>query len=776
MILSRNPIYGVLLACLAMAFVSGCGARTADTALDRPAGPYQDLVPGDAAVDTEGDPGSDLAWPALPVDVYADPATIRARRGAAMGMLSLPGSNAVMLEQSSASVDQLEMTCTLEPETGKLSWAMYQFGNLMPDDLPLVAFARFSGELPPGPCFIGISDYATGTWRWTENLATHGDFSFTIGPGEQAISPGGNIYMVIGAWDGVDVCIREAALQLDAPAPPPLGFSVEDGDGETVPVHVSWIDPAVSFDPDGAGPGQYSYDGVELQRSTSPLGPWNSIAILSPGTSSFDDPETLGMQPGTASTLFYEIRTLKQSVLSPWGEILRTGIKFAVNQLTANLVLSPPTGNAGTSVTLNGAGSVHSGPLLTVAWDFEGNGVVDARTTPALSTTHVYGLAGRYYPQLKLIMDTGSGSSMAGSVTAYLPIGDARGDWSQYGRNALHNGRSPLRGPKSSANRKTFSAGGASFYEPAIGADGTVFVAASDSYLYMLNPDLTYKNKVALGGIADSTPAITKSGHIWLAVYEPTMLRTLKCVWPDNTVHSYPVQVMEGEPLVSENGLYVYAAYDSELYCALPEPAGGSPNWYVWKYSVPAPEYIKTPAVGRDGSIYFSTDNYFYKLSSAGKLVWKKTSAGLMGTPTAANDDKVYLSYGISLMAFDGSGANLWQTFGPDGYDIVGAPAIGPDGNIYVCSEDGGVLAIAPLGYPPYPAINVGETLISGPAIDSTGRVYLLGASGTVFCLTKKLFLSWSYNIGAPCSKGTLALGNTGTLYAGGSTTMTSFR
>jgi outer membrane protein assembly factor BamB len=754
---------------ISAATFAGCNGHLADSNL----GANSRLNSNSAAPSA----GQLAGWPALPVDKYVDPSTIRAKRSAAVSVISLPGSNAMSYLQNRGHIDATEMTCTLEPGPNDLSWAVYQFSNLLPEDLPLVASVRFTGELPPGPCFIGLSDYAKGTWRWVENLATLGDFNIAVGADEQPISAGGNAYVVIGAWDRVALSIREAALQLDAAAPPPLGFNVDDGDGEAVATHLSWIDPAVSFDPDGAGPQQYSYDGIEIQRAPSPLGPWSSSAILQPAVTSFDDPDTLGVQPGAPCTYYYEIRTLKQSVLSPWGPILLGNVNLAVNELTANLVLSPGIGSAGAHITLDGTSSVHSGALSTVALDFDGNGTWDKTITPALTFTNVYGSAARYYPRLKLVMDIGGGSTLTDIVTTYLPIGDARGDWSQYGRNALHNGRSPLRGPRTGAIRKTYSTASTAFYEPSIGADGSVYVCGSDGYLYILSADLSFKDKVNLKGGTTSTPAITKSGYIWLAVNDSMFHRTLTCVWPDHTVHSYPPLLMEGEPVVSADGQYVIAAYENELYCALPVPPGGSPTWYTWKYTVPSPEYIKTPAIASDGSICFSTDFFVYKLSSAGALLYKQAIGGIMGTPAIATDGKFYLSYGFTLMAFDGYCSNLWQTFGPDGYDLVGAPAIGPDGNIYVCSAHGGVAAFAPLGYPLYPYFTApGETFITGPVIDGNGRVYLLAASGTVYCLTKKLALTWSYPIGAACSQGTLAMGNNGTLYAGGSTLLTSFK
>ena len=46
----------------------------------------------------------------------------------------LPGSNVFNLEQSTAHVSPDDMTCSLEPGSGQLSWAMYQFTDLLPEE------------------------------------------------------------------------------------------------------------------------------------------------------------------------------------------------------------------------------------------------------------------------------------------------------------------------------------------------------------------------------------------------------------------------------------------------------------------------------------------------------------------------------------------------------------------------------------------------------------------------------------------------------------------
>ena len=54
--------------------------------------------------------------------------------------------------------------------------------------------------------------------------------------------------------------------------------------------------------------------------------------------------------------------------------------------------------------------------------------------------------------------------------------------------------------------------------------------------------------------------------------------------------------------------------------------------------------------------------------------------------------------------------------------------------------------------------------------------MYLLTEDGQVMSLTKKLHLKWSHSLGAASPVGGLAIGNDGSLYAGGTGTLHRIR
>ena len=316
------------------------------------------------------------------------------------------------LEQATAQVDNTEHSCVLSPGGAQLSWAMYDFPNLLPEDAPLAFSLLPLGELPPNPCYLGFADYLRGTWNWTELGVGQEQYNVGVGAGAGALSPGGSLYVVVATY-GTPLAIGGLRLQLDCPAPPPDGFMVEPGDGDMLLAHLSWIDPALSFDPDGSGA-----RAVRLRRRAAatrhaPDGPWTDAVQLPPGTTGWDDPLSISGNPLPEGNFYYHIMTLVTGATPLSGVSRFGGLDLtAALMFEAKFTMSPASGNSGQLVVFDGTGSLTVGGSLTsVKWDFDGDGKFDETTTPALTTTHTYASAGRYYPRLLLVEDVGGGSS-----------------------------------------------------------------------------------------------------------------------------------------------------------------------------------------------------------------------------------------------------------------------------------------------------------------------------------------------------------------------------
>ena len=104
---------------------------------------------------------------------------------------------------------------------------------------------------------------------------------------------------------------------------------------------------------------------------------------------------------------------------------------------------------------------------------------------------------------------------------------------------------------------------------------------------------------------------------------------------PNNDQFLYP-------PVIDENGtIYLNATVDGKLGLCAFDPQGKQ-KWFIQKNLA-----CQTPAIGRDGTIYFSTDITFGAVSPSGKLKWEQTINWpytkniLLGT-----DNKLYLIAG----------------------------------------------------------------------------------------------------------------------------------
>ena len=720
--------------------------------------------------------------PALPHDADVDPAVIRARRSSAVGEQGLYGSQAGEFEQHTAHVDAADHSCVLQPGPGELSWALYGFGDLLPGDLPLVIDLYPLGEQPSGPVYIGISDFTRGTWDWMAFDVSQQEYPFTIPTTANPISPGAMLYVVVATWDAVPLAIGRLGLVLDCPAPPPDGFAVEPGDGVQTPVHLSWVDPAISFDPDGAGPQQFAFNGVQIQRAVSADGPWSDLDVASPGITDFNDPGSIGNPPPDGN-YYYRLMTLVTGAVLKPGFVLPGGVTQTINQLIAKFTFTPTFGGAGLNVSFNGGSSTRvGGPFKNIQWDYEGDGVYDYATTAKLTTSHIYPKLGRYYPTLKLTMDIGGGATMTDSMTGFVAIDDKRGDWSQSGRNSLHNSRSPFRGPKTATVRGSYTAPSA-FAGISCGvgnlAYGDVYAACGDGNLYYMNASCGFLRKVALPAGAMSPPAVDRYGDVWVNYSSGLLTRKLACVWSDLSVHSYPPTKMTGDPVVTPDGLFVVAAAGGSVYMALTEP--GPKTWYAWVYTLPAGQTSTTPAVDPSGFVYIGTDGGgLYKLNNLGVLLWKMSISFGLRNPVIGNDGTIYVVVNNNtLSAFRFDGLNYWQTIAVGG-EILSGPAVAGDGNLYVSTLNGEVHAFTPGpagGWEPYPFYtDVSGEFLTAPVIDGDGNLYLLAADGRVVSLTRKLFFRWAYDLGAVPSGTGLALGNDGTLYIGGTSKLVGLK
>jgi outer membrane protein assembly factor BamB len=171
-----------------------------------------------------------------------------------------------------------------------------------------------------------------------------------------------------------------------------------------------------------------------------------------------------------------------------------------------------------------------------------------------------------------------------------------------------------------------------------------------------------------------------------------------------------------------------------------------------------------SPTIGPDGTIYVesATSELYAVDPQDGHVYWTFAGltgeVGVRGSPAISLDGKqLYLPSGggdLYALSTGPSGGRLFWTYhiqGPKNGDIENAPAVGPDGTIYVAtggrsgSTPGDIEAVNPDGTIKWAYVTNG-TFETTPAVTAAGQVVAGNDVGTVFAVRQSDGkLAWSY-------------------------------
>src|SRR5262249_31962847 len=90
-----------------------------------------------------------------------------------------------------------------------------------------------------------------------------------------------------------------------------------------------------------------------------------------------------------------------------------------------------------------------------------------------------------------------------------------------------------------------------------------------------------------------------------------------------------------------------------------------------------------TPAVGQDGTVYVSTNNFLYAIATDGTEKWKFKTGDPFSSDVALDDQaNVYITANSSVCALAPGGLLKWKIPGPEKW-LAAAVAVGDDSSIY---------------------------------------------------------------------------------------------
>jgi outer membrane protein assembly factor BamB len=181
----------------------------------------------------------------------------------------------------------------------------------------------------------------------------------------------------------------------------------------------------------------------------------------------------------------------------------------------------------------------------------------------------------------------------------------------------------------------------------------------------------------------------------------------------------------------------------------------GKTNWiFTTGGSIPG-----SPAIGSDGTIYIgSADRRLYSISPGGATNWAVNLGGqVLSSPALGVDGTIYVgaisNYYIMLFSLRPDGSTNW-IFNMGGVSTASlgsaqfsSPGIGPDGTIYVGSQDRNVYSISPLGKTNW-MFAMANVTYSSPAIANDGTIYIGSDDGNLYALDRNGTRKWNFKTG----------------------------
>lgn len=265
---------------------------------------------------------------------------------------------------------------------------------------------------------------------------------------------------------------------------------------------------------------------------------------------------------------------------------------------------------------------------------------------------------------------------------------------------------------------------------PAIGEDGVLYAACSDSVLRAIDDCGHLIWAKTLNGVSTAPITIDRMGRIVVT----TSNGRLEVFSSDGRqIMSYRLgQNIEGAAAIDSSGNMIAVCDDGMVYAIR---QGGGFAWM--KYLYECRPYAATPVTSDDGKLYFASKSggmrimlpYYYQFQVF------RNCGGILSAPCVADDGYAYFgSVDGFLYSLDEYCRLRWrlETSGT----VRSSPAIDAADHVYFGCDDGSVYAVKPDGSVLW-HIKPGSAAMSSPAI-SDKRVYFASSNGTLYAIGEK--------------------------------------
>ena len=297
-----------------------------------------------------------------------------------------------------------------------------------------------------------------------------------------------------------------------------------------------------------------------------------------------------------------------------------------------------------------------------------------------------------------------------------------------------------------------YATGGQIRSRPAVAAEGTIYAASEDGFLYAWDPGGNLLWKSDLGWLPWDCLALSGDGTIYTGLKNNYFLAINPSGRPLWRFHLDGLPA--GDPAVAADGT-VYVGTTSGTLAALSHLGR-----LQWSITLPG-AITRAPAVDGAGTIYLvAADRRLYALTQWGEFKW---SLPIPNVPTAlaiaAAGTVLVGTVEGSLIAVHPSGDIAWRF--STGARIAGVSA--GAGQIVVASSNGQVVGLTDKGTQLWKLV-IGKHIEAAPLLGNPAP-YELAADGTLLPLDPARTGADSFEVG---TFGSIVLGRDGTFYVGG--------
>ena len=258
-------------------------------------------------------------------------------------------------------------------------------------------------------------------------------------------------------------------------------------------------------------------------------------------------------------------------------------------------------------------------------------------------------------------------------------------------------------------------------------------------------PDILWEFQTPCG-FQDVSPAVDDNGNVIVGC-DANAGRGGKSIWVikdgEEVWYNQYDEVVRSSPAIADDGTAYIGGYRKKTDTKNLLAFSFNSSTPTGTFDLKAHAKYSSPAIDKDGTVYFSTNKKLYAINPAPTMTekWNVDCGGdTQSTPVIVADAVYVCSNSGKLYAFDkNTGTQKWAI--DYGKSCSSVPAIGDDGTIYICGEtnDGGVIMAANKdGSVKWQTVSISAFSNSGISLSTEGHLYVGNSDGEMLCCSQQ--------------------------------------